>query len=81
MTKNIKNISDSIKAKLLKLASKYSFEGRILQQAIMETFERRNTLIDRHHVLFTENFSIKSLFCGVLRFQSGGETSLKYRMF
>lgn len=39
------------------LSCKYDFEGRVLQQAIIETFERRSTSLDEQHVLFTEVFA------------------------
>lgn len=40
------------------LSKSDNFEGRVLQEAIAETFDRRKTLIEKEHPVFTENFYI-----------------------
>jgi predicted nucleotidyltransferase component of viral defense system len=39
------------------LLSSYNFDGRVLQESILETFQRRGTNIVRNHTLFTEEFA------------------------
>lgn len=38
------------------LSSKNNFDGRVLQQAIFETFDRRGTLIEKHPIVFEDIF-------------------------
>lgn len=38
------------------LSSSENFEGRVLQEAIIETFGRRKTILEKEHPLFTEEF-------------------------
>ncbi|KXH84169.1 hypothetical protein AU377_04555 [Sporosarcina sp. HYO08] len=43
---------------LYMLSSSQVFEGRVLQEAILETFERRKTLMEKEHPLFTKDFCL-----------------------
>lgn len=38
------------------LSETRNFDGRVLQEAIFETFTRRGTSFEKHHPVFTENF-------------------------
>ncbi|MHA6260026.1 nucleotidyl transferase AbiEii/AbiGii toxin family protein [Sporosarcina sp. CAU 1771] len=41
------------------LSESNNFEGRVLQEAIAETFDRRKTLIEKDHPIFTVDFYIE----------------------
>ena len=38
------------------LLNSYDFDGRILQESVYETFSKRGTIVERHHVIFTDLF-------------------------
>lgn len=42
------------------LSESENFEGRVLQEAIMETFGRRKTILEKEHPLFSEEFYLDS---------------------
>ncbi len=39
------------------LANTYQFDASVLQEAVYETFQRRSTIIEKEHIIFTEEFS------------------------